>query len=104
MKYKIEIAKAASLDLIGIVDYVAQSSTTIARQYHDDIIAKFKLLETEPNIGRPHTVRRLRAKGYRELIVESHIAHYIVDQNKNQVNIVRVLHQSMNQERHLKNI
>ena len=102
MKYELVITDAAAFDLVGIVEYIAKESAIRANKYNDDVIAKLKKLEAEPLLGRPHTVKRFRLMGYRELVVESHIAHYAVDADKKNVNIIRVLHQVMKKEKYLK--
>ena len=102
MKYSLEITDSAALDLVGISEYIAKESVSKAYAYHDDVMAKLKNLENEPFIGRPHTVKKFLKAGYRELIILSHIAHYKVNEAKKQVSIIRVLHQSMNQAKHLK--
>ena len=103
MKYELVMTDFAALDLVGIVSHIAKESVLRANKYHDDIIAKLKKLETEPLLGRPHTVKKFKLMGYRELIVGSHTAHYTVDNEKRHINIIRVLHQSMKKEKHLKN-
>ena len=102
MKYELVITDSAALDLAGIVEHIAKDSVARANKYHDDVVAKLKNLETEPLLGKPHTVKKFRLMGYREIVVESHISHYIVDSEKKKVNIIRVLHQSMKKEKHLK--
>ena len=102
MKYEVVITDSAALDLAGIVDYIARTSAARANECHDKIIAKLKKLEAEPFLGRLHTVKKLKTQGWRELILQSHIAHYKVEKDKLKVNIIRVLHQSMNQPKHLK--
>ncbi|MCL2861837.1 MAG: type II toxin-antitoxin system RelE/ParE family toxin [Firmicutes bacterium] len=101
-KHELVITDAAALDLVGTVEFIAQSSAERANQYHDDVLAKITLLEIEPLLGRPHTEKRLKRLGYRELVMLSHIAHYIIDEEKRQVNVIRVLHGTMDQARHLK--
>jgi|GEM_PF-2123678 len=103
-KYELVIVDSAALDLVGAIEFVAKSSIERANQYHNDVIAKLALLEKEPFLGRPHTEKRLKRLGYRELVCISHIAHYFVDEDKKQVNVIRVLHGTMDQSRHLKMI
>jgi len=102
MKYELVFSDSAALDLVGIVEYIAKTSVERANKYHDEIVAKLGNLEKEPLLGRPHTVKKFRLIGYRELVVGSHTAHYLIDTEKGHVNIVRVLHQSMEKDKHLK--
>ena len=102
MDYKLVITDAAAIDLVGIVRHIAKDSVTRADKYHDDVMDRLRRLEKEPFLGRPHTVKKYMILGYRELVVESHTGHYTVDEEKKNVNIIRVLHQSMKKEKHLK--
>ena len=102
MDFKLVITDAAALDLCGIVDYIAIKSVERANAYHNTVMKRFKQLQKDPLLGRPHTVKKFRLLGYRELVIESHVATYSVDSEKKHVNIIRVLHGAMDKRKHLK--
>ena len=100
--YNLIIADSALAELADIVVFIAQSSSMRARKYKDDVMAGIAKLEKDPYLGKPHTIDKLRKLGYRKLVVESHTAHYLVDEAAKQVQVVRILHNMMDEKKHLK--
>ena len=103
MGYNLIIADLALAELADVVVFIAQSSSLRAQKYKSDVMTKIAKLERDPYLGKPHTIGKLRKLGYRKLVVESHTAHYLVNENKKQVHVIRILHNTMDEKRHLKN-
>ena len=96
MKYK--ITSQAKSDLIEIWEYTKNKwSIKQADLYYQKITDKFNNINQHPNIGKSYDQLR---SGYRGLPVKSHIIFYRIDHN-NIIEIIRVLHQSMDIEQRL---
>ena len=92
--YRITFTPVASEDLEAIYRY-------ISKELHAEGAAVNFLEKIETSIMRlkayPFSCNRvedefLRKKGYRKLIVENYVAFYLVDEEKQQVTIMRVLY------------
>jgi len=90
MKYELVLTDSAAHDLVSVVEFIAKDSIACAHSYHDGLVAKLKLLENEPLLGRAHSTKKFRHAGYRELVMLSHIAHYTIDKANGRINIIRV--------------
>ncbi len=90
MKY--QLSAKARVDLIRIWEYTAAKwSLDQADSYYQDIVAKFLVICTNPNIGKSYDELR---SGYRGLPVQSHIIFYRY-QDQSTIEIIRILHQRM---------
>ncbi len=95
---KLRISGPAKRDLIGIGDYTRREwGAAQRRKYLGQIKDGFKTLRDTPGIG----VRRDDIhKGLRAHPVRKHVIFY--RETKTKLTIVRVLHESMNVELHLR--
>ena len=95
--YKVHKSTKAEEDLTGIWLYSLQEwGIEQADKYVDELNVGFARLETNPEPGRSRDDLR---PGYLSLLLNEHIAYYIISQSV--VRIVRVLHSSMDPDRHL---
>ena len=95
--YKVHKSTKAEEDLTGIWMYSLQEwSIEQADKYVDELNAGFARLETNPKLGKSRDDLR---PGYFSLVLNEHIAYYIISQCV--VRIARVLHSQMDPDRHL---
>ena len=94
---KLKLSRKAETDLSEIADYtIGEFGVMQARQYRDSFQGCFNSLRENPLLGR--SARELAA-GLRLIRQQAHIIFYLHTQD--QILIVRVLHHSMDFERHL---
>lgn len=82
-KVRVEWAKAASSDLLNIIDYISEDSTDAAIRIFEDIRSKCETLNQSPNRGR--VVPELKEYGissYHEIIVKPWRIIYRISDNK----------------------
>lgn len=90
------LSKKAVADLDGIHEYSVENfGTSQARSYLNRLHKRFEILAQQPMLGRQvdHFAPKMRRYEYR-----SHVAFYIAGDGG--VVIVRVLHKSMDVQRH----
>jgi toxin ParE1/3/4 len=82
----LEWREAARIDLLTIVEYIADDNADAAQRLKDEIEAKVTKLPTHPKRYRPG-----RVTGTREMLVRS---NYLVvyTEDANAVTVLRVLH------------
>lgn len=94
---KIRLSRRAASDLGEIADYtIAEFGIEKARQYRDQFQGCFDALLTNPHLGRS---AEAIAPGLRRIRQQAHVVFYLPTEEE--VLIVRVLHHSMDFERHL---
>ena len=94
---ELRLSRRAETDLAEIADYtIGEFGITQARQYRDSIMACFESLANNPHLGR--SANEL-SPGLRRIRQQAHVIFYLHRQD--QILIVRVLHHSMDFERHL---
>lgn len=98
MGYK--ISKKALADIDEIWDHTAETwSTEQADRYYNLIFEEIEFIADHPQTGKDCNHIR---KNYRCSIVKSHLVFYRINNNKNEVEIIRVLHQRMDVENRMK--
>jgi toxin ParE1/3/4 len=85
---------SAQNDLILIFDFIAQDSPNRASLFVDRLDQGIGKLEQHPLLGRIPRHPRLRADGYRVLIIESYLVFYVV--RGREIEVHRVVHGSRN--------
>ena len=95
MPQKCVLSPMAEADLEEIWIYTAQEwSREQAEIYTNDIVDAFEDIAAGKKVGRPALVR----EGYRKTLIGRHAIYY---QNRSEViAIIRILHQSMDVDRH----
>ena len=91
-KYQLRYLPSAEEDLLSILDWIAEDSLQRAVSFVDELDHRIGSLEQHPLLGRVPRHRRLRAYGYRVLIVESYLVFYVV--RGRTIEIHRVVHGS----------
>jgi addiction module RelE/StbE family toxin len=89
-KYKLLIYPAAQQDLTDIVNYISLSALEAALCQYDNIIEKIGHLKSFPASCPLLKNTALRARGYRNLIVNNYIVFYVIISKT--VQIRRILH------------
>jgi addiction module RelE/StbE family toxin len=82
-KFKVEWSRAASTDLLNIIDYISENSTTAAISIFEKIRSKCETLKQSPERGR--VVPELKEYGissYHEIIVKPWRIFYRISDNK----------------------
>ena len=97
MIYK--ISNEAAIDLENIWLYTFETwSEEQANRYLDLIFDEIEYLTLKPQSGTDYTTIR---KGYFRSRVKSHLIFYKINISKNELEIIRILHQQMDIENHL---
>ena len=92
-----ELAAAAEADLAAIADYTIETfGIEQARRYRDGLMTAFQTLAETPRLGRDASHIR---RGYRRFEHRSHTIFYRITGTG--VRVMRVLHKSMDPERHV---
>tara|TARA_R100001244_G_scaffold9454_3_gene11463 strand:- start:4472 stop:4762 length:291 start_codon:yes stop_codon:yes gene_type:complete len=93
---ELQLSRRAANDLAEIADYtIAEFGIDQARLYRDQLDACFRSLLANPQLGRS---AEEVAPGLRRIRQQAHVVFYTAEQD--QMLIVRVLHHSMDFERH----
>lgn len=91
MKYK--ISKEANLDIENIWIYTVENwSIEQADRYFNLIIDEIEYIALNPQSGKNYSKIR---KGYFRSQIKSHFIFYKINKKKSEVEIIRILHQSM---------
>ncbi len=93
-KWRIQYLSVASRDLIEIMDYIKADNPVAASELLDKLDASVSRLENMPYSGKTPDDARLKALGYRILVVGNYLIFYVVTGTK--IEIRRVLHGKRN--------
>ncbi|MCL2223776.1 MAG: type II toxin-antitoxin system RelE/ParE family toxin [Defluviitaleaceae bacterium] len=92
--YNVQFLQEALDDLEELVLYIAKDSKSSALKMHDEVMRKAEDLSVFPNRGRPVPDEKMKAAGYRMLLIKPYIAFYrVIGKN---VFIYRVIHGATN--------
>lgn len=99
MSYQYRITQEALSDLEKIWLHTDENwSEQQADKYYNDLIKGIEFISTNPEIGKEIDYVK---KGYRKFVIQSHLIFYQISQNM-EIEIIRVLHQSMDVKGQLK--
>jgi toxin ParE1/3/4 len=93
-KYTLRYLPVALDDLISVFDWIATDSPANASAFLQKLDQHLRYLETHPFLGRIPRDEKLKAFGYRVLIVESYLIFYLL--RGKTIEIHRVVHGSRN--------
>lgn len=93
-KYGIRYLPVAVDDLLSIYDWIADDSPARAASFTEKLDKRINSLSNHPYLGRVPKHEKLRAFGYRVLIVEPYLVFYVV--RGQIIEIHRVVHGSRN--------
>ena len=93
-KYAIRYLPVAVDDLLSIYDWIADDSPARATSFTEKLDKRISNLSTHPYLGRLPKDDKLRAFGYRVLVIESFLVFYVVRGQR--IEIHRVVHGSRN--------
>lgn len=88
--WRIEYLTVAQQDLIEIFEYIRTDNPAAAREFVDLIDARIGQLALFPRLGTVPKDGRLRALGYRVLVIGQFLVFYVI--NGTSIEIRRVLH------------
>ncbi len=97
MNYKISVEAKNDIERIWLYTF-ENWSLKQADRYFDLIMDEVEYIAENPSSGKDYSDVR---KGYLRSRVKSHFIFYKVNKKQNEVEIIRVLHQSMNIENRL---
>ena len=97
MNYKISVEAKNDIEKIWLYTF-ENWSLKQADRYFDLIMDEVEYIAENPSSGKDYSDVR---KGYLRSRVKSHFIFYKVNKKQNEVEIIRVLHQSMNIENRL---
>lgn len=97
--YKLFYTEEADRDLIAIYNYIAEDSPERAVQYLGKIEKCVLQLQDFPNLGNSSRYAELNKLGIKMLPFEDYLIFYTVNSGTETVNIIRVLHGSVNYRR-----
>ncbi len=93
-KYKTFLTRKAYEDLRGIYRYIKEElqNNSSAIKIVDEVEERIALLEEYPLSGTLVLDGILQMKGYRKLIINNYIALYTVDDQQQEVHIIRIIY------------
>ena len=91
-KYQIRYLPIAEKDLKEILSYIQNDNPNAALNLLNEIDKSISQLKSFPHKGKTPEDDYLQSKGYRMLVIKTYIVFYVVDENKNEVEIRRILH------------
>jgi plasmid stabilization system protein ParE len=91
-KYAIRYLPIAAEDLLSIYDWIAGDSPERAVSFTEKLDKRISSLTKHPFLGRIPKHEKLRAFGYRVLVIESYLVFYVV--RGHIIEIHRVIHGS----------
>lgn len=94
--YKLIYAEEADNDLTAIFNYIADDSRERAVDYLGKMESCILQLKDFSNIGVESRYKELRAMGIKILPFENYLIFHTVNEKEKAVNIIRVLHGSVN--------
>ena len=97
MNYKISVEAKNDIEKIWLYTF-ENWSLKQADRYFDLIMDEVEYIAENPNSGKDYSNVR---KGYLRSRIKSHFIFYKVNKKQNELEIIRVLHQSMNIENRL---
>lgn len=97
--YKLIYANEAANDLQTIFDYIARDDDTRASVFLGEIEKQILRLKDFPNMGHGSKYAELYALGVKILSYDDYLIFHTVNENAKEINIVRVLHGSVNYKR-----
>jgi len=89
--YNIKYTNKAQIDLDTAIAYIAKESIFSALKYLENYEKKIEILRTNPNIGVVCKNKFIK-RDCRILVYGSHIIIYRVDDNINEIFIIRIYH------------
>ena len=104
MIYKVRIMDSAKSDMRGIHKYIAEDLKNSVAAERRILLMRDKINSLKENPERFPLVRDeyLASKGYRMIVVKSHLVFFIIREKKQIVSIMRVLYGRRNWVRLLK--
>ena len=94
--YELIYAEEADNDLSAIFNYIADDSRERAVNYLGKMEQCILQLKEFPNMGKESRYKELRALGIKVLLFENYLVFHTVNDKEKAVNIIRVLHGSVN--------
>ncbi len=93
-KYKTFFTRKAYEDLRSVYRYIKEElqNNSSAIKIIDEVERKIALLEEYPLSGSLFQSDVLQIKGYRKLIINNYIALYTVDEQQQEVHIIRIIY------------
>lgn len=95
-EYKVKIYKAATRDLLDIIEYINTLSKDAALRQYDHIVEEIGKLANMPERCTLVKQSHLRLNGYRMLIVDNYVVFFAISGNV--VQIRRILYGRRNYE------
>lgn len=97
--YKLFYTEEADRDLVAIYNYIAEDSKERAVNYLGKIEKCILQLQDFPNLGNLSRYAELKKLGVKMLPFEDYLIFYTVNCATETVNVIRVLHGSVNYRR-----
>ncbi len=91
-KYSIRYLPVAVDDLLSIYDWIAADNPARAVSFAEKLDKRIGSLAAHPSLGRIPRNEKLRAFGYRVLVIESYLVFYLI--RGRIIEIHRVIHGS----------
>ena len=97
--YTIHITETANADLTAIFNYIAEDSEDRASNYLGKLGQAILELQDFPNMGSRGRYEELKRLGMRMLPYDDYLILYTVSEKDEKVNIVRVVHGTVDYRR-----
>ena len=101
--YSVVYSSSARSDIIASADYISNTlfDSNAANHLIDGIENATKRLKMFPESAPLSSDETLSTKGIRTLVIESYVLFYLVDHHNSRVVVVRFLHSSRENARHI---
>ena len=90
--YTVNYLPIAKKDLNEIIAYIQNDNPDAALKFLDKIDKSISQLRQFPYKGTIPDDNNLQSKNYRMLIIDSYLVFYIINENKQEVEIRRIIH------------
>ena len=90
MGFKIELSLLAEDDLEQLVRFLAERSPAAAMKVADGIVSSIEKLKDYPRLG--HVISEFERDDLREITYKSYRIPYLIKENENTIEVVRIWH------------
>lgn len=105
-RYNYVLTESAEADIDEVFDYIAGElvNPDAASAFADELEEKLEEICKTPKAGRPVHNPYLKRDDVRRVLVKNYIAYYLIDEEKANIVVLRVVYSRRDQDRILKTI
>ena len=105
-RYNYVLTESAEADIDEAFDYIANelANPDAASAFADELEEKLEEICKTPKAGRPLHNPYLKRDDVRRVLVKNNLAYYLIDEEKENIVVLRVVHNRRDKNKILKNI